>query len=236
MKFRNLVILIAVFLIVSTVIWVIAERNQSIRPMQPLTRTPPMPLAEPQATPVATVSVPQTPPTPLAGSDPMAASTISATQLASSMPDVMPRGPYQGMNDQRWPIYWKKREQDRAFEWKTPIEFYGKVVDQNEQPIPDAEVRMNWTDMSPKGTSDAIRTTDGDGRFSITGVQGKNFGVRSIKKDGYIEAFRSNPHSFEYAGFWEPSYHEPDPTNPVIFHMRKKGEAAALVSSEGKLY
>ena len=29
MKFRNLVILIALFLIVSTVIWVIAERNQA---------------------------------------------------------------------------------------------------------------------------------------------------------------------------------------------------------------
>ena len=87
---------------------------------------------------------------------------------------------------------------------------------------------MNWTDMSPKGTSDAIRTTDGDGRFSITGIQGKNFGVRSLKKEGYI-AFRSNPHSFEYAGFWEPSYHEPDPTKPVTFRMRKKGVSEPMI-------
>jgi hypothetical protein len=38
----------------------------------------------------------------------------------------------------------------------------------------------------------------------------------------------------EYAGFWEPSYHEPAPNNLVIFHMRKKGDAASLLFSEGK--
>ena len=63
-----------------------------------------------------------------------------------------------------------------------------------------------------------------EGRFSITGIQGKNFGVRSLKKEGYI-AFRSNLQSFEYAGFWGvPSYHEPDPTKPVTFRMRKEGD------------
>ena len=72
--------------------------------------------------------------------------TLSATPFAGPAPNAMLSGRYQGMNDPRWPIYWKKREQDRNFEWKTPIEFYGEVVDQSEQPIIDVEVRMNWTD------------------------------------------------------------------------------------------
>ncbi len=156
-------------------------------------------------------------------------STTSAMQLASSVPDTMPRGPYRGMNDPRWPIYWKKREEDQTFEWKTPISFYGKVLDQNQQPIPSVEVSMNWTDMSPKGTSAATLTTDANGMFSITDIQGKNFGVRSLKKDGYEEAKASNRYSFEYAGFWEPTYHEPDPKNAVIFHMRKRGEAEPMI-------
>ena len=160
---------------------------------------------------------------------------MSPTQRANFLPPSMPKGPYQGRNDPRWPIYWKKREQERAFEWKTPIEFYGQVVDQNEEPIHDVEVSMNWTDISPKGTSAAVARTDNEGKFSITGIQGKNFGVRSLKKDGYVEAISSNRHSFEYAGFWEPTYHEPDPNKPVIFHMRKKGEPAPLVSKKGEL-
>jgi hypothetical protein len=155
--------------------------------------------------------------------------TQNATPFLRPLPDVMPKGPYQGLSDPRWPIYWKKREQDREFEWRTPIEFYGKVLDQNEQPIPGVEVNMNWTDMSPKGTSDATVATDAEGKFSITGIQGKNFGVRSLKKDGYLEAVKSNPHSFEYAGFWEPTYHVPDPGKPVIFHMWKKGISEPMI-------
>ena len=80
-------------------------------------------------------------------------STIPATQLASSVPDAMPKGSYQGMNDPRWPIYWKKREQDRDFEWKIPIEFYGKVLDQDGNPVVEATADIVWTDMSPDGSS-----------------------------------------------------------------------------------
>jgi hypothetical protein len=58
--------------------------------------------------------------------------------------------------------------------------------------------------------------------------------VRSLRKDGYVEAKASNIYSFEYAGFWEPTYHEPDANNPVIFHLRKKREPAPLISSSGK--
>ena len=200
MKSRNLVIVIAMSLVIATVIWMVTDRSQSIHPTEPLAQTPPTPLPGPQATPVATVTATQTPPMPLAGSQAIP-STMSATQFASSLPDVMPKGSYQGMKEPGWPIYWKKREHDRDFEWKSPIEFYGKVVDQNEQPIPGVEVSMNWTDMSPKGTSDAMETTDADGKFSMTGIQGKNFGVRSLRKDGYVEARSSNPHNLNMLDF-----------------------------------
>jgi len=150
------------------------------------------------------------------------------TPYTGPLPNVIPQQPYQGLGDSRWPIFWAKRAKDPDLEWKTPIEFYGKVVDQDNTPVAGVEVKMNWTDMSPKGTSEANRTTDTGGLFSITDIQGKNFGVISLAKEGYVAFRESNPNSFEYAGFWEPSYHIPDKGKPVLFRLRKKGEAAEL--------
>lgn len=158
----------------------------------------------------------------------------SAPPFTGPVPAVMPKGPYQGLSDSRWPIYWKKREQDRDFEWKTPIEFFGKVVDQNQQPIPGVEIQTSWTDMSAEGTSKRLLVSDQNGLFSITGIRGKHFGVYDLRKEGYEQAKASNRFSFEYAGFWEQTYHIPDPNKPVVFYLRKKGEPAPLLSSEGK--
>jgi hypothetical protein len=231
MKPSNLIILIAAFLTASFAIWMIAERNRTVRTTQ--TQAPSIPPTEPQATPVATANATQTSPTPLAKAHQMPDSSVRATQPASSAPDAMPRGSYQGMNDPRWPIYWKKREQDRDFEWKTPIEFFGKVLDQDGNPVAGATADISWTDMSPNGSSHMQVTSNGAGLFSVTGLNGKHMTVR-ITKDGYLRETSKGRSAFEFAGFWEPTYHEPDPNNPVIFYLRKRGEPAPLISSEGK--
>jgi hypothetical protein len=233
MRPNNLVILIAVLLIASTLIWIIAERNRSDRATQSLGRTPSTHLTKHQATPVAAGSPTHTSPTPPAGVRSTPYATISATQLAASVPDVMPRGSYQGMSDPRWLIYWKKREQDRDFEWKTPIEFYGKVLDQDGNPVAGATADINWTDMSPDGSSQMQVTSDAAGLFSVTGISGKHMTVQ-VTKDGYLREISKGRSAFEFAGFWEPTYYEPDPNNPVIFYLKKKGEPAPLVSSKGK--
>ena len=56
-----------------------------------------------------------------------------------------------------------------------------------------------------------------------------------VAKEGYLREASKGRSAFEFAGFWEPTYHYPDPNNPVIFYMRKKGEPAPLVSSDGKI-
>ncbi len=165
----------------------------------------------PQATPVATISVASIP--------------LDMRQ--------QPGGPYQSA-DPRWTERLRLFKEDPRYEWKTRISFYGKVTDQEALPIPGVEVEIGWTDLSPSGSSTRALTTDGDGRFALIGEQGKALIVHSLKKAGYIEANATNRHSFEYAAFWEPTYHEPDSNNPVLFHMRKKGEPAPLVVSEGK--
>src|SRR5438552_3803898 len=49
----------------------------------------------------------------------------------------MPGGPYEH-NDPRWAERRRMREIDPKYEWKTPISFYGKVIDDNGAPISDA--------------------------------------------------------------------------------------------------
>lgn len=126
--------------------------------------------------------------------------------------------------DPKW-IWWNEQmERDRNFEWKMPISFFGKVVDQDDQPVEGAKVVLQWTDMSAKGTSNRTLFTDATGRFQLTGVSGKNLGVNQIFKEGYYLVTKGIQTGFEYAAFFEPIYHQPDVNDPVVFRLRKAGE------------
>ena len=52
-----------------------------------------------------------------------------------------------------------------------------------------------------------------------------------VSKEGYYTP-KQQQISFDYAGFWEANYHNPDPHNPVVFHIRKKHHAEILSSGE----
>jgi hypothetical protein len=124
----------------------------------------------------------------------------------------------------------KLKEESRK-PWLTPITFYGKVVDENAQPVEGAQVEFDWNDLSPAGHSEVRTTSDAWGLFSLTGVQGKRLLV-SVKKTGYYTWHERNQGSFEYASKSEDIYHKPDPNNPVLFYLKKKGEAEPLVKIE----
>ena len=50
------------------------------------------------------------------------------------------------------------------------------------------------------------------------------------QKEGYYTSREKNRTSFQYGPLDDQIYHyKPDPANPVIFHLQKKGEAAALI-------
>jgi Carboxypeptidase regulatory-like domain len=131
------------------------------------------------------------------------------------------------MNDPRWK-WWKEiANYDPKFEWKMPINFYGKVVDENGKPIQGAAVRFQWTDMSETGTTEKITQTDEQGMFSLTNEKGKRLLV-FVSSAGYHAVNRGRA-SFEYAAFFEPNYIEPDSNDPVIFRMIKKGASEPLI-------
>jgi hypothetical protein len=125
--------------------------------------------------------------------------------------------------DPRW-VWWNEQNaRDPAFEWKMPIAFYGKVVDQDNNPVEGVKIVFQWTDISASGTSERTVYSNDEGSFELTGVQGKRLGLTQIYKDGYHLVTTDMRHSFEYAAFFEENYHQPDAKRPVLFRLRKKG-------------
>lgn len=119
--------------------------------------------------------------------------------------------------------------QDRKWEWKIPIKFYGRVVDENGHPIGAADVRMQWTNFSANGTENRQMQSDAQGLFSIDNVTGKRLVVR-VSKPGYYASDSRNRFSFEYANPFEEIFHRPDPNRPVFFFLRRQNPAADVIS------
>jgi len=103
---------------------------------------------------------------------------------------------------------------DPAFGSKTPIEFYGKVMDQYGNPVSSATVKLYWG----KGTNLLMQTLQ-DGSFIFSGATGAGLDVR-IYKNGYTKGSQSYG-SFEYANFFDAKFHLPNPAHPVIFRLQK---------------
>jgi hypothetical protein len=118
-------------------------------------------------------------------------------------------------------------EQAVLAEWQAPIEFYGKVVDESSNAVAGASVRFSWTDMTAEdGASTSATNSDTAGLFSLQGKRGRSLTVW-VSQDGYFSS-GGGQQTFLYASF--DAKFNPDPWSPVIFSLRKKGQAEPLVA------
>lgn len=133
--------------------------------------------------------------------------------------------------EQAMHAWWKRRENDKRADWKVPIRFYGRVVDETMMPVVGAAIHFIWTDTSTHGTSEADTVSDERGLFSLTGAHGKHLSVY-VSKDGYHTPVAARTAAFEFAVPSDQNYYEPNPKSPVLFRLRKRGEGAHLVKGE----
>jgi len=107
------------------------------------------------------------------------------------------------------------------------IEFYGKAVDESNQPIEGAKIELAWIHFfpPPDGMISINVISDQQGLFSLSGVIGASLNVR-ISKDGYYNATSLNRTNFTYSILPNSTPFQPDSNNPVIFHLHKKGVGA----------
>lgn len=126
---------------------------------------------------------------------------------------------------------------DRIF--SSPIEFYGRVVDQNGNPVPHADIGYTAADKFNASGSNYTGQADAQGYFQITGIKGVALGV-AVRKAGYYfidegieRLLPSSAATFGYS-MGPDSYRRVPPTedNPAIFVLHKMGKTEPIVRIE----
>jgi hypothetical protein len=111
----------------------------------------------------------------------------------------------------------------------TPITFYGRIIDQNGDPVPNANVRYGVIDKFDADGSRYEDKSDASGYFSVDGIQGAVLTV-GVWKNGYHIIENKSKGSFAYGVGADSTRKEP-PTknNPAIFVLQKGGITEPLI-------
>lgn len=111
--------------------------------------------------------------------------------------------------------------------WQTPIDFYGKVVDQNSNPISGARIEFTWMELPEEnGSRYTSVESDSQGLFHLLGQRGPSLQML-VSKEGYYPRKGGE----KYGPSKTPLF-SAEANNPVIFVLKKKGEGAELITSE----
>jgi hypothetical protein len=115
-----------------------------------------------------------------------------------------------------------------------PIAFYGKVIDQSNQPVAGVDVRLEiHFGYLTSPTSGEVRskpvslTTDTNGIFVLTGENGSYVQFLTIEKEGYKLLPKQEKMGFMYY----PKPPNLGVNNPVVFKMWKQRGAEPLIAS-----
>lgn len=132
-------------------------------------------------------------------------------KMVGVTPDMTPEQVRQKVAD--WAAKMSAQEQH-------PIVFYGRTVDESNRPLTGANVHLSLNG----GLAEKDLQSDADGTFYISDLVGKLL-VIDVSKAGYYTS-KSNRIDFDYTTY------QPNPLQPEIFHLRKKGVGTELITSK----
>lgn len=130
-----------------------------------------------------------------------------------------------------------------------PIDFYGKVVDQNGAPVAGVEVKAAirlmkepLPGMIGDGFDYLVASTASDGTFSFLNRTGEFFGIDKIQKEGYLVSATVHEKTYYYAS--DEKKYRPNPSVPEVFKIWKQMGAEELIernlkyklTTEGRSY
>ena len=114
------------------------------------------------------------------------------------------------------------------------LEFYGKVVDQDGNPVEGLAVLYSTTSAGfPKPIyRKGCAKTDKNGLFTIKGGRVCSLYIKDIEMPGYEFIYDSWCTSFDYRRDY--SYrHKPDKSRPVLLHVRRKDHKGSFLLEDG---
>jgi hypothetical protein len=146
------------------------------------------------------------------------------------------------------PEVWEKflTIHERGLRNNVKINFYGKAIDQYNQPVSSAKVTIRvssyeesafiqWSKGGRASNSEAIELkTDANGLFGVHNLKGRVLYIDKIEKDGYIKAQIGKKSSFGYTKNYG-EVHIPDNNMPVVYKMWKKEGAEPLIKNKLKI-
>ncbi|MEY3480790.1 MAG: hypothetical protein RIQ71_1565 [Verrucomicrobiota bacterium] len=131
----------------------------------------------------------------------------------------------------------KKQVLDQVAQvFSAPIAFYGKVIDQNGEPVPHASIGYTAADKFNASGSNYTGQTDENGLFDISGIEGAGLSV-GVGKEGYYPVEGKSSQIFGY-GIGSDSVRKPPPTKdaPAIFVLHKMGKTESLTFLSGRQF
>ncbi len=114
---------------------------------------------------------------------------------------------------------------------KTPFQFYGIVLDQDNKPVVGAIVDAAVMNSFAEGGTPVSATSDAAGRFSIQS-HGASLHV-NVSRSGYYQVDRGgslkpSSQGFDFGVDQGRGVHRTDPASPDVFHLRKAGNPVVL--------
>jgi len=135
----------------------------------------------------------------------------------------------------------RKKAKEEITHWlkvHAPINVYGKIVDQNNVAVSNAEVNISWReptmDLDLKVWSMKC-ITDNHGTFICAIAKGMKPIVRNISKDGYEFLFQQNPVVLLPMEDQGKALASTSRDKPIVLVLRKKGETTFLLHKDGLL-
>jgi hypothetical protein len=163
------------------------------------------------------------------------AEQASAELINTNRPD--------GVSSERWESFLSYCTVQAAID-NVPIQFFGRIEDQNGVPVHGATVRVRVTSFledasvqwATGGGEKVVKhidlVTDENGLFELSDVKGMGINIDSVTKEG----FKDRPKHPSYAyGELYGGRHTPDPHRPEVFRILRQGETEPLIKTKGSV-
>ncbi|MFL6589724.1 MAG: carboxypeptidase-like regulatory domain-containing protein [Chthoniobacterales bacterium] len=123
--------------------------------------------------------------------------------------------------------------------FNTPVSFFGRVLDQNDLPVPQANVKIAANDKAFGGRpSEYFVKSDDKGFFSVEGIRGVTLSVEVTKPEYRVipptDGAVTSSGVFDYGLPASRTLHQPRRETPVTFRLYRPGVFEALEKTPRK--